>query len=72
MVKFNCKICEKEISQDRYNVKLEYERQDFPGESDWTKSVLYPQENVCSSCFGKIEKHFKDYCRVLKLNKGYL
>ncbi len=67
-----CKFCEEEIIQDRYNLRLEWERQDFPNESDWQKSSLFPNENVCGNCFDKITKYIEGFLIHLAFKKGKL
>lgn len=65
-----CKFCEKEITQDRYNLGIYWERQDLPGKSDWQKSAIHPQEDVCGTCFDLIDKYFGGLIHHLKQNKG--
>lgn len=67
-----CRFCEKEITQDRYNINFEWERQDFPMKSNWQKSSFSYLENVCSNCYHKIENQTLALINYLKANKGKL
>lgn len=52
--KFTCRICHAVISQDRYNLTLKLERQDFPGVSQWQSSTPVCLETICDSCQARI------------------
>lgn len=65
-MKMKCSLCKKEFDKDRYNVKLELERQDIPKETKWQSSTENPVTDCCSECYETIVWHYKETIRQLK------
>ena len=68
----NCQFCEKEITRDLYNLSLDLERQDFPEESEWSKSTYDYRENICLKCANLIMSQYSALINHLRRNKGIL
>lgn len=65
-----CRFHGTPINQDRFNIGLELERQDFPGKSEWQKSTEFYLENVCPKCYSTLNNVFRFVVKKLMEDKG--
>ena len=72
IMSIKCSFCDEIIHQDRYNIALTLERQDFPGKSNWQKSVDSYKEDVCPKCEQKIVDYYDNFTNYLRNHKGKL
>lgn len=68
----NCSFCGSEIRRDRYNLFLDWERQDSVPSGNLQKGILHYREGVCPKCFDIVDKMFRLIVDKLRANKGKL
>jgi hypothetical protein len=68
--KLTCSFCENEITRDRYNISVDFERQNLPLESEWQKGNHLYRENVCSKCYDIIMAYVGHIVDNIRKNKG--